>query len=111
MASKGDTPVLIWISGSDTFNRGINDIEEDEREQYVVAMQCLQYIVAATNKSFVSSVTSVTATEYDLATPLTVEAGDVSLIGTVVIGVIPFAILAAGLFYIYLRKKRGRPVA
>ncbi len=111
MASKDDQPVLIWISGSDTFNRELTDIKEDEREQYIVATQCLQYIVAATNKPFVSSVTSVTATEYDLATPLTVEADDVSLIGTVVIGVIPFAILAAGLFYIYLRKKRGRAVA
>ncbi len=111
MASKGDDPVFIWISGSDTFNRSIKDIKEDEREQYVIATRCLQYIVAATNKSFVSTVSSVSATEYDLSTPLTVEAGDVSLIGTVVIGIIPFAILAAGLFYIYLRKKRGRPAA
>lgn len=111
MASKSNEPVLIWISGSDTFNRDINDIEEDELEQYVITTRCLQYIVAATNKSFVSSVPSVPSAEYDLATPLTVEADDVSIIGTAVIGVIPFAILAAGLFHIYLRKKRGRPAA
>ncbi|MBP3369477.1 MAG: Gldg family protein [Clostridia bacterium] len=111
VASKENEPVFMWISGSDTFNRSATNIPEEEREQYIIATQCLQYIVAATNRTFVSSLDKATPAEYDVSTPLTLEEGDVALLGTVVIGVIPFAILAAGLFCVYLRKKRGRPTA
>jgi ABC-2 type transport system permease protein len=105
--SKNGQPVFIWVSGSDTFNVSAADIGEDGREQYVIATQCLQYIVSSTRRAFTSSLEPVPAKEYDIATPLALEAGEVSLFGTLVIGIIPLALLGTGLLNIYLRKKRG----
>ncbi len=108
--TENSEPMLIWVSASDTFNRSTDDMDEDEQTQYSIAVSCLRYMVASMSKTFVSAVPEVEPAEYDISTLLSVDESDVSLVGTVVIGVIPFVLLAAGLFNIYFRKKKGRQI-
>ena len=109
--TKNSSPALIWVSAADTFNKDTSNMSESDSEQYAIAMQCLQYIVAATKKTYQSSVESVTPTEYDISTPLTIEEGDTGFVGVIVIGIMPLALLGTGMLGIYIRKRRQKAVA
>lgn len=109
-ASKGGAPVLTLVSGSDTFNVIATDLEEEEMKNYSVSVACLGAMVSAMNRSFSPTVASSAPKQYDTSDLLAVTETSVTLVGTVVIVLIPFALLGAGLLNIYTRKRRANRV-
>ena len=109
--TKNSTPALIWVTAADTFNRKAGDMSNSELEQYTVAMQCLQYIVASTKKSYQTTVQAVSANEYDISTPLQLEERDSGFVGVLVIGLIPMAFLGATMLNIFVRKRRAKALS
>lgn len=109
-ASKGGAPVLTLVSGSDTFNVIAADLEEEEMKNYSVSVACLGAMVSAMNRSFSPTVASSAPKQYDTSDLLAVTETSVTLVGTVVIVLIPFALLGAGLLNIYTRKRRANRV-
>ena len=109
-ASKGGAPALTLVSGSDTFNVIAADLEEEEMKNYSVSVACLGAMVSAMNRSFSPTVASSVPKQYDTSDLLAVTETSVTLVGTVVIVLIPFALLGAGLLNIYTRKRRANRV-
>ena len=107
--TKNSEPMLVWITGSDTFNRTKSELGEDELEEYSVAMYGISSLVLWMGRNFESSLEDIPSVAY-VPEPLSLESKDVTVIGVIVIGVIPILMLGAGLFRIYLRKKRGRKI-
>jgi hypothetical protein len=107
-ANKNSTPTLIWVAAADTFNRNASDMSDADLEQYTVAMQCLQYIVTSTKKTYQPTVESVSVNEYDIFTPLQIESGDSGFVGVVVIGIIPMLFLGTTMLSLYARKRRTK---
>ena len=105
--TKNSEPMLVWITGSDTFNRTKSELGEDELEEYSVAMYGISSLVLWMGRNFESSLEDIPSVAY-VPEPLSLESKDVTVIGVIVIGVIPILMLGAGLFRIYLRKKRCR---
>lgn len=107
--TKNSEPMLVWITGSDTFNRTKSELGEDELEEYSVAMYGISSLVLWMGRNFESSLEDIPSVAY-VPEPLSLESKDVTVIGVIVIGVIPILMLGAGLFRIYLRKKRCRKI-
>lgn len=107
--TKNSEPMLVWITGSDTFNRTKSELGEDELEEYSVAMYGISSLVLWMGRNFESSLEDIPSVAY-VPEPLSLEGKDVTVIGVIVIGVIPILMLGAGLFRIYLRKKRCRKI-
>ncbi|MBR0454980.1 MAG: Gldg family protein, partial [Clostridia bacterium] len=105
--TKNSEPMLVWITGSDTFNRTKSELGEDELEEYSVAMYGISSLVLWMGRNFESSLEDIPSVAY-VPEPLSLESKDVTVIEVIVIGVIPILMLGAGLFRIYLRKKRCR---
>ena len=108
--TKNSEPMLVWITGSDTFNRTQSELNEEELKQYSVAMYGVSSLILWTGKTFESSLDNIAPVAY-VPERLAVEGKDIGIMGVIFIGVVPITILGAGLFRIYLRKKRGRKVA
>ena len=108
--TKNSEPMLVWITGSDTFNRTQSELNEEELKQYSVAMYGVSSLILWTGKTFESSLENIAPVAY-VPERLAVEGKDIGIMGVIFIGVVPITILGAGLFRIYLRKKRGRKVA
>ena len=108
--TKNSEPMLVWITGSDTFNRTQSELNEEELKQYSVAMYGVSSLILWTGKTFESSLENIAPVAY-IPERLAVEGKDIGIMGVIFIGVVPITILGAGLFRIYLRKKRGRKVA
>ena len=108
--TKNSEPMLVWITGSDTFNRTKSELGEDELEEYSVAMYGISSLVLWMGRNFESSLEDIPSVAY-VPELLTIESKDITVIGVLVIGVLPLLMLGAGLLRIYLRKKRGRKVA
>ncbi|MBE6593659.1 MAG: hypothetical protein E7642_06655 [Ruminococcaceae bacterium] len=108
-ASKGKTPVLTLVSGSGTFNLKAADLGEDEEaiKNYSVSVTCLGAMVSSMNRSFEPSVESSTPKQYDTTELLAVTETSATVVGTLVIALIPMVLLGAGLLNLYTRKKRG----
>ena len=108
--TKNSEPMLVWITGSDTFNRTQSELNEEELKQYSVAMYGVSSLILWTGKTFESSLENIAPVAY-VPERLAVEGKDIGIMGVIFIGVVPITILGAGLFRIYLRKKRGRKIA
>ena len=108
--TKNSEPMLVWITGSDTFNRTQSELNEEELKQYSVAMYGVSSLILWTGKTFESSLENIAPVAY-VPERLAVEGKDIGIMGVIFIGVVPITILGAGLFRIYLRKKRGRKLA
>ena len=108
--TKNSEPMLVWITGSDTFNRTQSELNEEELKQYSVAMYGVSSLILWTGKTFESSLENIAPVAY-VPERLAVEGKDIGIMGVIFIGVVPITILGAGLFRIYLRKKRGRKTA
>ena len=107
---KNSEPMLVWITGSDTFNRNQSELSDEELEDYSVAMYGVSSLVLWTSKSFESSLEEIMPVAY-VPTLLTVDEKGVGVVGGIVIGTIPALMLGYGLIRLYLRKKRSRKVA
>ena len=107
--TKNSEPMLVWITGSDTFNRTQSELNEEELKQYSVAMYGVSSLILWTGKTFESSLENIAPVAY-VPERLAVEGKDIGIMGVIFIGVVPITILGAGLFRIYLRKKRGRKI-
>ncbi len=108
--TKNSEPMLVWITGSDTFNRTQSELSQDEMKDYSVAMYGVSSLILWMGKTFESSLEDIAPVAY-VPELLTIESKDITVIGVLVIGVLPLLMLGAGLLRIYLRKKRGRKVA
>ena len=108
--TKNSEPMLVWITGSDTFNRTQSELDDEEMKQYSVAMYGVSSLILWTSKTFESSLENIAPVAY-VPERLAVEGKDIGIMGVIFIGVVPITILGAGLFRIYLRKKRGRKTA
>ena len=108
--TKNSEPMLVWITGSDTFNRTQSELDDEEMKQYSVAMYGVSSLILWTGKTFESSLENIAPVAY-VPERLAVEGKDIGIMGVIFIGVVPITILGAGLFRIYLRKKRGRKIA
>ena len=108
--TKNSEPMLVWITGSDTFNRTQSELNEEELKQYSVAMYGVSSLILWTGKTFESSLENIAPVAY-VPERLAVEGKDIGIMGVIFIGVVPITIRGAGLFRIYLRKKRGRKIA
>lgn len=104
--SDGNEPMLVWVTGSDTFNRDKKSLSEEELEQYVIAMYGMNSFVLWMGKSFESSLEPISPIAY-VPELLKVEEKNVATVGVFMIGVIPLLMLGAGLLRIYSRKKRS----
>ena len=108
VAMKNGQPRLTWVSAAETFNKSSADLTDEEKNEYVVSVNCLSAMVASMNRSFEPTMADTQPKEYDLSTPLTVDAADVTAIGAVVICVFPLVLIGAGLISVYARKKRSK---
>jgi hypothetical protein len=108
--TKNAEPMLVWITGSDTFNRTQSELSQDEMKDYSVAMYGVSSLILWMGKTFESSLEDIAPVAY-VPELLTIESKDITVIGVLVIGVLTLLMLGAGLLRIYLRKKRGRKVA
>lgn len=105
--TKNDEPMLVWITGSDTFNVEQNSLGEEEYKNYATAMYGLSSIIYWTGKNFVSEVEELTPVAYDVAELLSIKEGGTAFVGTVVIGILPLVLLGVGLVVSFTRKKRS----
>lgn len=105
--TKNGEPMLIWVTGSDTFNIGDRKLTEEEYKNYSTAMYGISSMIYWTGKTFTSSIRSLTPVAYDVSELLVTKEGSAAFIGTVVIGVFPLAIAAVGAALIYVRRKRS----
>lgn len=101
-----EEPMLVWVTGADTFNGDKKALTEEEREQYVIAMYGINSFVLWMGKSFESSLDVIKPVAY-APELLAMEQRYVAPIGVLAVGVIPVLILGAGLLRIYSRKKRS----
>ena len=112
--TKNSEPMLVWITGSDTlsdaFNPTQSELNEEELKQCLVVRYVVSSLILWTGKTFESSLENIAPVAY-VPERLAVEGKDIGIMGVIFIGVVPITILGAGLFRIYLRKKRGRKVA
>ena len=108
--TKNAEPMLVWITGSDTFNRTQSELSDDEMKDYSVAMYGVSSLILWMGKTFESSLAEIAPVAY-VPELLVIESKEITVIGVLVIGVIPLLMLGAGLLRIYLRKKRGRKTA
>lgn len=112
--TKNSEPMLVWITGSDTlsdaFNRNQSELNEEELKQCLVVRYVVSSLILWTGKTFESSLENIAPVAY-VPERLAVEGKDIGIMGVIFIGVVPITILGAGLFRIYLRKKRGRKIA
>jgi hypothetical protein len=76
-------------------------------KDYSVAMYGVSSLILWMGKTFESSLAEIAPVAY-VPELLTIESKDITVIGVLVIGVLPLLMLGAGLLRIYLRKKRGR---
>ena len=108
--TNGSEPMLVWLTGADTFNRDQTSLSDEELQQYATAMYGVSSLIVWMGKSFESSLDPIDPTVY-VPAPLTIEQKDVTFGGVVVIGLIPLILIGVGLLRIYSRKNRSRRAA
>lgn len=104
---NGEEPMLVWLTGADTFNRDQNSLSDEELQGYATAMYGVSSLILWMGKSFESSLEAIEPVSY-VPTLLTLEQKDVTVVGVLLIGVIPLILLGAGLLRLFVRKKRSR---
>lgn len=105
--TKNGEPMLVWVTGADTFNIDREELDEESYKNYVTAMYGVSSMIYWTEKTFTSSMKETTPVAYDVAELLTVNEGSASFVGTIVIGIFPLVLLGVGLMIFYVRKKRS----
>lgn len=105
--TKNSRPMLVWLTGADSFNKDQTLLTEEELTEYTKAMYTVSSIVLWAGKSFEATIASNTPVAYEILEFLEVTESDPTVVGVVFVTVIPIVIFGTGLYLWWVRRKRN----
>lgn len=105
--TKNGSPMLVWVTGADTFNRDQQQLTEEEMTEYGKAMYSVSSIALWSSRIFEPTVAANTPVAYDILEFLDINESDPTVVGAIFVTIIPLLIFGAGIYLWWVRRKRS----
>lgn len=105
--TNNSRPMLVWVTGADSFNKEKEMLDEDQTVNYSKAMYTVSSIVLWMSKTFESTVAPNNPVAYDIIEFLQIKQSTPTVVGAVFVVIVPLLIFGAGLYLWWVRRKRA----
>ena len=105
--TNNSRPMLVWVTGADSFNKEKEMLDEDQTVNYSKAMYTVSSIVLWMSKTFEPTIAPSNPVAYDIIEFLQIKQSTPTVVGAVFVVIVPLLIFGAGLYLWWVRRKRA----
>lgn len=105
--TNNSRPMLVWVTGADSFNKEKEMLDEDQTVNYSKAMYTVSSIVLWAGKTFEPTIAPSNPVAYDIIEFLQIKQSTPTVVGAVFVAIVPLLIFGAGLYLWWVRRKRS----
>ena len=105
--TNNSRPMLVWVTGADSFNKEKEMLDEDQTVNYSKAMYTVSSIVLWAGKTFEPTIASSNPVAYDIIEFLQIKQSTPTVVGAVFVTIVPLLIFGAGIYLWWVRRKRS----
>ena len=105
--TNNSRPMLVWVTGADSFNKEKEMLDEDQTVNYSKAMYTVSSIVLWAGKTFEPTIAPSNPVAYDIIEFLQIKQSTPTVVGAVFVVIVPLLIFGAGIYLWWVRRKRS----
>ncbi len=105
--TNNSRPMLVWVTGADSFNKEKEMLDEDQTVNYSKAMYTVSSIVLWMSKTFEPTIAPSNPVAYDIIEFLQIKQSTPTVVGAVFVVIVPLLIFGAGIYLWWVRRKRS----
>jgi hypothetical protein len=105
--TNNSRPMLVWVTGADSFNKEKEMLDEDQTVNYSKAMYTVSSIVLWAGKTFEPTIAPSNPVAYDIIEFLQIKQSTPTVVGAVFVAIVPLLIFGAGIYLWWVRRKRS----